>query len=352
MAWDWDKLQEQKKGSGGGGGGGVTPPSMDEVLEKIRNARGKLPGGVWLIVIAIILVFVGSSSFYTVGVDEVGVVQRFGKYARTSPPGLNFKLPAGIESAKKVKVRYIFKEEFGFRTLQAGVKSRYASGSAYLDESLMLTGDLNVAVVPWIVQYRVNDPYNYLFKVRNVKSTLRDLSESTMRLVVGDRSINEVISKRQEIATQAEGLLQKELDEAETGIKVVTIEMKKTNVPEPVQPSFNEVNQALQEKERMIYQAREAYNKVIPTARGDAEKTIREAEGYALDRVNRAKGDAARFVSLYEEYAKAKDVTRKRLYLEALLDIYPKMGDKYIVDSDQQNLLPLLNLGKIKGANQ
>jgi membrane protease subunit HflK len=173
-----------------------------------------------------------------------------------------------------------------------------------------------------------------------------------MRLVVGDRSINEVISKRDEIAVEAKNLLQKELDEAETGIKVTTIEMKKTNVPEPVQPSFNEVNQAVQEKEKLIYQAREAYNKVIPAARGNAEKTIREAEGYALDRVNRAKGDASRFLSLYEEYAKAKDVTRRRLYLEAILEIFPKMGNKYILDADQSNLLPLLNLGKPEGGKQ
>jgi membrane protease subunit HflK len=211
---------------------------------------------------------------------------------------------------------------------------------------MMLTGDLNVAVVPWIVQYRIKDPYDYLFKVRNVTSTLRDLAESTMRLVVGDRSINEVISKREEIADEARGLLQKELDGAETGINVVTIEMKKTNVPAPVQPSFNEVNQAIQEKERTIYQAREEYNKFIPAAKGQAERTIKEAEGYALDRVNRAQGDAARFSALYEEYAKAKDVTRRRLYLEALNDLFPKLGPKYIVDAQQKNLLPLLNLGE------
>jgi membrane protease subunit HflK len=243
----------------------------------------------------------------------------------------------------------VYKEEFGLRTLQAGVKTRYAAGSAYLDESLMLTGDLNVAVVPWIVQYRINEPYKYLFKVQNVNSTLRDLAESTMRLVVGDRSINEVISKRQEIATQAEQLLQKELDEAETGLKVTTIEMKKTNVPEPVQPSFNEVNQSIQEKERMIYNAREQYNKLIPQARGNAQKTIKTAEGYALRRVNRAEGDAARFLALYEEYTKAPDITRRRLFLEAIREVYPKLGQKFLMDADQKNVLPLLQLGRETG---
>ncbi|WP_028321284.1 FtsH protease activity modulator HflK [Desulfatiglans anilini] len=353
MAWDWDKLQEQRKKASGGDAG--PPPNVNEIFQKFKGFKGfkgKLPGGTTLIILLIILLYLGSTSVYTVAVDEVGMVQRFGKYVRMTQPGLNFKLPNGIEKVSKVKVRYVFKEEFGFRTVEAAARSRFASSAPYEDESLMLTGDLNVAVVPWIVQFRINDPYNYLFKVRNVRGTLRDLSESTMRLVVGDRSINEVISKREEIANQAQELLQKELDEAETGIKVVTIEMKKTNVPEPVQPSFNEVNQAVQEKERMIYEAREQYNKVIPAAKGDAEKTIRGAEGYALDRVNRAQGDATRFEELYNEYTKAEDVTRRRLYLEAMQDIMPKMGEKYIVDAEQKNFLPLLNLGRPQGGTK
>ena len=348
MAWDWDKLQQQKRSSGGGGG---APPQLGEMFNKIKGVGSKFPA-LWVIVIALFLIYIGASCFYTVAVDEVGIVQRFGKYVRTTSPGLNFKLPSGIEKVTNVKVRYVYKEEFGFRTVKADVRTRYATGDAYLNEALMLTGDLNVAVVPWIVQYRIKDPYQYLFKVRNVRNTLRDLSEAAMRLVVGDRSINEVISKREEIAVQAQELLQKELDQAETGITVTTIEMKRTNVPDAVQPSFNEVNQAGQEKEKMIYQAREEYNKRVPQARGDAEKTIKEAEGYALDRVNRAKGDASRFLSQYEEYVKAEDVTRRRMYLEAMRDIIPKMGQKYIVDSDQKSLLPFLNLGRTKGGQQ
>ncbi|MCJ7540233.1 MAG: FtsH protease activity modulator HflK, partial [Desulfobacterales bacterium] len=226
-------------------------------------------------------------------------------------------------------------------------KRTYAGGES-TNVALMLTGDLNVALVPWIVQYRIKDPYKFLFKVRDIRKLLIDMSEAAMRLVVGDRSINEVISKREEIAIEAREVLQAEMDNADSGINIVTIEMKKTNVPEPVQPSFNEVNQATQEKEKVIYQAKEDYNKAIPTARGEAERTIKAAEGYALDRVNRAKGDAARFNSLYAEYAKAKDVTKRRLYLETLKDLLPKLGDKYIIDSDQKNVLPLLNLGKQK----
>ncbi len=348
MNWDWDKLkakQDRKEG----GGGGFVPPKMNEVMEKFK--KFKLPGGP-IIILILILLFFSTSTFYTVGVDEVGVIQRFGKYVRTTQPGLNFKLPSGIEKVTKVKVRRVYKEEFGFRTLRRDSQTRAISGGENTNITLMLTGDLNVALVPWIVQYRIKDPYKYLFKVHDVRRLLVDMSEAAMRLVVGDRSINEVISKREEIAVEARTVLQAEMDRAESGINVVTIEMKKTNVPGPVQPSFNEVNQATQEKEKMIYQAKEDYNKEIPAARGEAERTVKAAEGYALDRVNRAKGDAARFKALYAEYAKAKDVTKRRLYLESLKDLLPKLGDKYIIDADQKNLLPLLNLGKQNGVTK
>jgi membrane protease subunit HflK len=293
----------------------------------------------------IILGFWLVSCVYTVGVNEVGVIQRFGRYV--TPPrlsGLHFKLPRGIEKVTKVKVDYVYTEEFGLRTVKAGVRTEYAPSRAYLGEALMLTGDLNCAIVPWIVQFRISEPDKFLFKVRNVRETLRDLSEAIMRQVVGDRSINEVINKRKEIADMARVELQKALDEADTGLSLKNIELKRTNVPEPVQPSFNEVNQAIQEKEQMIYKAKEEYNKAIPAARGDAERMIRGAEGYALDRVNRAKGDANRFLAVLEEYKKAKDVTRRRLYLEAIQEILPKIKTKYILDHEQKNLLPLLNL--------
>jgi modulator of FtsH protease HflK len=340
MSWDWEKLKEQQQRKGGGG----VPPQINEFFDRFKNL--KLPGGPLLILLVFIIIFFGTSTFYTVAVDEVGVVQRFGKYVRTTQPGLNFKLPSGIEKVTKVKVRRVYKEEFGFRSVRGEPGVRTAVVGDTSGVALMLTGDLNVAVVPWIVQYRIKDPYDFLFKVHDVRRLLIDMSEAAMRLVVGDRSINEVISKREEIAVEARTVLQAELDNAESGINIVTIEMKKTNVPEPVQPSFNEVNQAVQEKEKMIYQAKEDYNKAIPTARGEAERTIRASEGYALDRVNRAKGDAARFTALYKEYAKAKDVTKRRLYLEMLKDLFPKIGNKYIIDADQKNFLPLLNFGK------
>ena len=344
MNWDWEKLkkqQDQKEGKG-------VPPQVSELVEKIK--KFKAPGGMFLIIIILLALFFGSSTIFKIEYDEVGVIQRFGKHVRTNQPGLNFKLPAGIEKVTKVKVTRVLKEEFGFRSARGDARERFSSGSENINVSLMLTGDLNVAIVPWIVQYRVKNPYNYLFKVRDVRRLLVDMSEAAMRLVVGDRSVNEVINKRNEISVEARDVLQKEMDNAESGIHIVTIEMKKTNVPGPVQPSFNEVNQAVQEKETLIYQAKEDYNKAVPAARGEAERTIKGAEGYALDRVNRAKGDASRFKAMYAEYAKAKDVTKRRLYLEMLRDLLPKLGEKYIVDADQKNLLPLLNLGKQKGA--
>ncbi len=341
MTWDWEKLKQRQQQKTGGSG---VPPQVDEILKNIK--KFKLPGGPVLIIILIALFF-GSSTFFTVGVDEVGVVQRFGKYIRVCQSGLNFKLPAGIEKVTKVKVKRVYKEEFGFRSPTGEARKLFASGGTEnINVSLMLTGDLNVGVVPWIVQYRVKDPYNYLFKVRDPRKLLIDMSEASMRLVVGDRSINEVITKRQEIATEAQRHLQLEMDKSKTGIHIVTIEMKKTNVPEAVQPSFNEVNQAVQEKEKLIYQAKEDYNKAIPQARGEAERTIKAAEGYSLDRINRAKGDASRFVAIYKEYVKAKDITRRRMYLETITDLFPKLGHKYIIDSEQKNLLPLLYLGK------
>jgi modulator of FtsH protease HflK len=342
MAWDWEKLKQQQRQTGGGG----LPPQMDDIIKKFKGF--KLPGGP-IIIIIIIILFFATSTFYTVKQDEVGVVQRFGEYVRTTQPGLNFKLPAGIEKVTKVNVKKVRTEEFGFTSGTGDSRSRFPGGSDNVNVALMLTGDLNVGLVPWIVQYRVKNPFDFLFKVRDNRQLLIDMSEASMRLVVGDRSINDIINKRDEIAVEAREILQKELDQAEAGIHISTIEMKRTNVPGPVQPSFNEVNQATQEKEQVIYQAKEEYNKEIPAARGEADRTIKGAEGYALDRVNRAKGDAARFDAVYKEYAKAKDVTKRRLYLETLRDLFPKLGPKYIIDSDQKNILPLLNLGEQKG---
>ncbi len=314
-----------------------------EIVELPDIPKGMITFGV-VAAIAVILLF---TSFYTVDADEVGIIQRFGKYiAPPRQPGLHFKIPFGVDTVKKPKIQNVFKQEFGFRTIKAGIQTQYSQRD-FSDVSLMLTGDLNSAEVEWIVQYKIKDPEKYLFNVRNVTETLRDVSESVMRLIVGDHSVDEVIVlSRQDIEVESQKQIQKLLDEFETGIDIVTVKLQDVNPPKQVQPAFNEVNEARQEKERILNEALEAYNKVIPQAKGQAEQTIRQAEGYATDRVNRAKGDANKFVAVWKEYTRAKDVTRRRLYLETMLRVLPKIDNIYVVDEAQKGLIPLLQLSK------
>ena len=284
------------------------------------------------------------SAVFTIQPEEVGIVLRFGKYIRTAEPGLNFKLPAPMEQVLKVPVQRQLKQEFGFQTVEAGVKTRY-SARDFVDESLMLTGDLNVVVVEWIAQYRVADPYKYLFRVRNVTKTFRDMNEAVMRAVVGDRSVDEVITiGRLEAENQAKLMLQELNNQYETGIQVEQIVLRSVDPPDQVKPSFNEVNQAEQERERAINEARGEYNRVIPKARGEADQLIEQAEGYAIDRVNRAKGDAALFDEVYAAYRRAPEVTRRRIFLETMETIYPAMERKILLDNNLKGVLPLLQL--------
>ena len=317
---------------------------MKNKIPDIRKFLFPVAGGI----IALTLLF---TSVYSVGPDEVGVVRRFGQYVRSTEPGLHFKVPFSIEKVNNIKVRYVFKEEFGFRTKRSGVVSQY-SPREYFDESLMLTGDLNVVVVEWIVQFKVKDPRKLLFNIRNPGNTIRNISEAVMRQVVGDNSVNEALTTRRvELNQEVQDKLQEILDSYDCGIHIVTVKLQDVNPPDEVKPSFNEVNEAKQEKEKVVNQAWEAYNKAIPRAKGEAEKTIREAEGYGLNRVNRAKGDAAKFNSVWEAYKNAKEVTRKRLFLETMNEVLPKAGTKYIIDSAQQSILPLLKLNE-KGGTQ
>ncbi|HXH28846.1 MAG TPA: FtsH protease activity modulator HflK [Candidatus Polarisedimenticolia bacterium] len=297
--------------------------------------------------LALVFVLVAAAtSFFTVAQDQVAVIQRWGRYVRTVPSGLHFKLPFGIERVTKVRVEYVYKEEFGF-TSDPGVRRPGLRPSSDQETRQMLTGDLNIADVEWIVQFKIRDPKAYVFKVRNVPLTLRNVSEAVMRRVVGDRSVTEVLTVgRAEIAALVEKDMQQLFDQYETGLVITTVQLKDVNPPEPVKPSFNEVNEARQEKERTTNQAWEAYNKAIPEAEGAARRTVSEAEGYAINRVNRARGDAQRFSALLTEYRRAPDVTRRRLYIEAMSDILPKIERKYIVDDQVKGLLPLLDLGR------
>jgi membrane protease subunit HflK len=301
--------------------------------------KGIVGGLVALIAVALIW-----SSVFRVEAEEVGVVLTFGKYASQAEPGLNFKWPFPIQTVTKVPVRRQLKEEFGFRTQRVGARSEFA---VVQGESLMLTGDLNVAVVEWITQFRISDPKAFLFKVRNLGDTFRDMNEAVMREVIGDRSVNEVLTiGRQEIATEVEQRLQEICDQYETGLQIVQIVLQDVNPPDPVKPAFNEVNQAQQERERMINEAEADYNRVIPKARGEALQTIQQAEGYAADRVNRAKGDAEAFKALLAAYKRSPDVTRRRIYLETMGAIYPGVKNKIVLDKDLKGVLPLLPLGK------
>lgn len=298
------------------------------------------------ILLGLILLIIIFTSIKTVGPEEEGVVLYVGQYNRTVEPGLHFILPFGIEEMEKIPVQRQLKQEFGFRTVEAGTSTQY-SRENFGDESLMLTGDLNLANVEWVVQYRIVNSFNYLFQVRNADKALRDMSESAVRKVVGDRTVNEVLTVgRQEVATSVEVLLQKMCDEYQNGIRIDQVVLQDVNPPEPVKPSFNAVNEAQQERETLINQAESEYNRIIPRARGEADETIQLAEAYALKRVNVATGEADRFNSLFEEYVKAPEVTRKRLYLETMERLLPKIGDKVIVDENGNNVLPLLNLNQ------
>jgi len=286
---------------------------------------------------------------YSIGPDEVGVIQRFGKYIALSSPGLQAKIPLGVDKATPIKVEKVFKKEFGFKTIEPGERTRYSSGD-YRDESLMLTGDLNILDVRWIVQFKIKDPVKLLFATRNPDENIHDISEVVMRRFVGDYSVDEVLTtKREEIDDLAQQEIQRILYIYNVGVQIITVKLLDVNPPEKVKPAFNEVNEAKQEKEKMINQAWEAYNKVIPKAKGTAEKTIREAEGYATDKINRAKGESERFLATLEEYKKAPDITRQRLYLETLTQVLPNAKEKYIIDSQQRSILPLLDINKKGG---
>lgn len=297
----------------------------------------------WMaIAAAAVLVF---ASYYQVEPDEVGVVQRFGAFARTTEPGPHLKLPFA-ESVTKVPVQRQLKMEFGFRTVRAAQRTEYTDSPEIRAEAVMLTGDLNVAVVEWIVQYRIRDARAFLFHVRNVPETFRYMAEASMRQVVGDHSVDEVITiGREAIALLAKEELQRLCNLYEIGIEVQQLVLQDVNPPDPVKPAFNEVNQAIQEKERAINDAWADYNKAVPKAKGEAEQAVRAAEGYALERVNNAQGDAHRFEAFYEEYRKAPGVTRKRIYLETMGTLIPKVGRKVILDDKARGVLPLLQLG-------
>ena len=294
---------------------------------------------------ALVALVVMAGTVYQIEPEEVGVILQFGKYARTAEPGLHFKLPF-VEEMTRVPVQRQLKQEFGFRTVAAGVRTEFATQERrFADEAVMLTGDLNVAVVEWIVQYRVVDPYEYLFKVRNLEETFRAMNEAIMRETVGDRTVSEVVTVgRQGIESAVEARLQALTDQYQMGITIDQVVLQDVNPPDPVRPSWDDVSQAQQQAQRQINEAEAEYNAVIPRARGEAEQTILQAEGYALDRVNRAEGEASRFAAVEAAYRQAPEVTRQRMYLETMQQILPQVGRKVFVAEGTTGVLPLLSL--------
>jgi modulator of FtsH protease HflK len=337
------------------GRGNKSPPDLDQVLSQSINRFEKLfprgsPANFIKIFIIFFIGFLSWTAFYTVPSDSVAVIQRFGKYIKNVSPGLHLKLPFGIDSSKIVPVKRQLKQEFGFTT--PGAKDPYQSPQAQdgRRETQMVTGDLNAALVEWVVQYRISDPVKFLFEVRRPSETLRYVSESVMREVVGDRTVDEVITiGRQEIESEALIKMQSLSTKYAMGISIDQVQLKNINPPRPVQDSFNEVNQAQQEKEKLINEARRDYNKVIPLALGEKDQRIREADGYRLKRINEAEGDAARFNALFGEYIKAPEVTKRRIYIETMQKVLPNIRSKIIIDERTNNVLPLLNLGEKQG---
>lgn len=318
-------------------------PAADFRDFEIRPYLGLIIGGV-----LVLLVILGAStSYYTVQPEEQAVVKRFGKVVAIKEPGLHFKIPFGIDRAQTVPTARVLKEEFGFRTAGLGERTVYQKNQSQRDESLMLTGDLKVIDVEWVVQYRISDPDRFLHGSRDPQKTLRDTSEAVMRRIVGNSLGSAVLTeKRVEVALSARDELQTILDDFDIGVHISTIELQDVTPPEPVKPAFNEVNQAEQERERMINEAEKRRNQVIPRAEGEANQIIAQAQGYALERVNGARGEAERFSAILAEYQNSPQVTRQRLYLEMIDAVLPSVGRIYVLDEASNTPLPLLHLNE------
>jgi len=306
----------------------------------------------FIVPIAVVLgiIILGFSSVFTVRANQEAAILRFGKYADTVGPGLHFKMPFGIDKVYAAEVKRIYNEEFGYRTVRSGRESMIDYNFRGANEvSLMLTGDRNCAVVHWVVRYKIKNLKEFLFNVRDVKSTIRDISEAVMRRIVGDMSIDEVLTiGRGEIENLAETEIEAVLDTYGCGIDIQVVNLKGVNPPAQVKDAFDSVNKAVQMRDQITNEAEGKKNKIIPAAMGKKQQAIREAEGYKIKRINEATGDTKAFLAVLNEYEKAKDITKRRLYLEMMEKVIPKCEEIYIIDKEQKGILPILNLGESK----
>lgn len=308
------------------------------------------PRQIGLVLVIALTAYLAYSTYYTVSAESVGVLQRFGHYHEVVEPGLHFKIPFGIDTVVQVPVKRQLKEEFGFGTPGATFDQQIANPREWRLETTIVTGDLNTALVEWVIQFRIENAFDFLFKVRDPGAALRDISESVMREVIGDRTVDEVLTiGRQDIETSAQTKMQEVTNLYEMGLRIDQVQLKNVNPPKPVQASFDEVNEAQQERERMINVAKGEFNKTIPRAKGRASQSIQASEGYAIQRVNQAEGDLSKFNALLNEYVKAPAVTKRRLYLETMAEVLPRVKNKIILDNKATSILPLLQLNAIKG---
>jgi len=327
----------------------------DNVIDLEKLQKKMTPRSVGLLLLVLLIIIAAFSSYYMVDQKEEAVVLFMGKYSRTTGPGLHFMLPFGIEKNFNVPTQRILKEEFGFRVDKPGVTSVYSSRD-YSRESEMLTGDLNILDVKWIIQYRIKDPRQWLFNVENQQKTIRDISQSVINLLVGDRTIFDAIgNERANIETKSQEMMNRFFELYKLGARVTTVKLQNIVPPKgQVQDAFEDVNKAIQDRSRLINEGKEAYNKTIPRARGEALQVIQEAEGYATERVNRARGDVARFLAVHSEYRKNPQITRMRLYYETFEEIFRKAGETDLIDKYLKNFLPIKNMerAKAKGGEQ
>jgi membrane protease subunit HflK len=317
----------------------------DEIID-LHALQNKInPRVIFIVIVVIFLLIAVFSSFYTVDQKEKAVVLRFGKYDRASGPGLHFKLPFGIETNYNVPTGKNLTEEFGFRTQKADVVTTYARGD-FSEESYMLSGDLNIAEVTYIIQYQITDPRAWLFNVHNQEKTLRDISQSVINLMVGNLAVFDVVTtQRTLIEEEGKKKMNEFFEKYKLGINVVTVKLQKTMYPKgEVQDAFEDVNKSIQDRIRLINEGKEAFNKEIPRARGEAKKTIQAAEGYATEKVNKAKGDVARFLAVLSEYRKNPKLTRIRLYYEMFEEVFKDPAHTDLIDKQLKNFIPFKSL--------